>query len=337
MINFNEETYLRIGKGAMKLKSRIDEITAAVTQKGYKNLFLIGSGGSAAMFMPFEHFLKTKSTIPAYLEIAAELVVSGHNQLGKESVCIFTSSSGTTSETVAAAKYCKEKGATTICISGKEDVPFVKDASYAIVNEMDDFSASDADYIVLYMLYFSLMHKHGDFEKYEEFCENLAKLPDALVDVKKQCDEKAQQFAIRYKDAPYHMLTGAGSVWGETYSYAMCVMEEMQWIKTKSVKAAEFFHGSLELVDDNMSLIVIMGEDETRPMCQRVIDFAKRYTKNLTVFDTADYRLAGISDEFRQYLSPIIMTAVLDRVSIHLEAQRGHSLDIRRYYKVVEY
>ena len=98
MINFNEETYLRIGKGAMKLKSRIDEITAAVTQKGYKNLFLIGSGGSAAMFMPFEHFLKTKSTIPAYLEIAAELVVSGHNQLGKESVCIFTSSSGTTSE-----------------------------------------------------------------------------------------------------------------------------------------------------------------------------------------------------------------------------------------------
>jgi len=339
MINFNETKYLEIGNNTVKLKGRIEEITKAVSDKGYKNVFLIGSGGSYAMFLPFEYYLRTHSTICAYAEIAAELVAAGHNQLGKDSICIFTSTSGTTQETVAAAEYCKKQGAITICISGQSDVPFVKNADYAILNTMDDFTASDADYLVLYMLTFSLMHLHGDFAEYEEFCEDLAKMPKALVAVKKQCEAKVERFATKYKDETYHLLTGVGTVWGETYSYAMCVMEEMQWIRTKSVKAAEFFHGTLELLEKDVSLMVIMGEDELRPQCERVIRFAEKlgFTENLNVFDTKEYNLLGIKDKFRPLLSPIVMTAVLDRLSIQLEDKRGHSLDIRRYYKQMDY
>jgi fructoselysine-6-phosphate deglycase len=339
MIGFNEKKYLEIGNHTVNLKNRVDEIVEEISKKGYKNIFLIGSGGSYAMFLPFEYYMRTKSTIPVYAEIAAELMESGHNQLGEKSICIFTSTSGTTEETVAAAKYCREQRATTVCISGREDVPFAQEADYAIINMMDDFSAADADYILLYMLTFSFMHKHGDFPEYEEFCENLRKIPAALVDVKKQCESKVEAFAEKYKDETYHLLTGAGTVWGETYSYAMCVMEEMQWIRTKSVKAAEFFHGTLELLENDVSLMVIMGEDELRPQCMRVVKFAEKlgFTENLNVFDTADYQLPGVADKFRHLLSPIVMTAVLDRLSIQLEDKRGHSLDIRRYYKQMKY
>ena len=111
---------------------------------------------------------------------------------------------------------------------------------------------------------------------------------------------------------------------GETYSYVMCVMEEMQWIRTKSVKAAEFFHGTLELLENDVSLMVIMGEDELRPQCMRVVKFAEKlgFTENLNVFDTADYQLPGVADRFRHLLSPIVMTAVLDRLSIQLEDKK---------------
>lgn len=337
MIKFDEKKYLDIGRNTMKLKGRIDEITEAISKRGYKNIFLIGSGGSNAMFVPYEYFFKTRSSISAYIEIAAELVATGHNQLNKDSVCIFTSSSGTTAETVAAADYCRERGATTVCISGRDDVPFAKNASYAIINKMDDFSGSDADYLTLYMLTFSFIHRNGEFADYEDFCRNLANMPAALVDVKRQCDKKAEEFALAYKDEPYHMLTGCGTLWGETYSFGMCVLEEMQWIKTKTVKCAEFFHGALELIDDKVSLIVLEGEDECREMSKRVERFAKRYTKKLTVFDTADYIIPNVDGKYRPLLSPIIMTAVLDRVSIQLENKTGHSLDIRRYYKCVEY
>ena len=337
MKNFNEESYLRIGKNTVALKSRVDEIVDEVSKKGFKNVFLIGSGGSYAMFIPFEYYLTTQSRIQTYCVIAAELMATGHNQLGAESVCIFTSTSGTTKETVAAAEYCRSKGAVTICISGNDQVPYAKNADYAIINKMDDFSASDADYLLLYMLTFALMHAAGDFDDYEDFCANLARMPEALVSVKEHSDAFCEAFAEQYKDETYHLLIGSGSLWGETYSYGMCVMEEMQWIRTKTVRAAEFFHGTLEIVDKDTSVMLIMGEDASRAMCERVQRFAQRITEHLTVFDTKDYELPGIDEKYRHLLSPIVMTAILDRLSIQLEDKRGHSLDIRRPYRVMEY
>jgi fructoselysine-6-phosphate deglycase len=337
MRKFDEKTYLSVGKNTVALKDKVEQIVDEVCSRGYQNIFLIGSGGSYAMMIPFEYYLKSYSTIPVYLEVAADLVLTGHNQLGKQSVAIFTSSSGTTKETVVAAAYCREHGATTIGISGVSGAPLAVDVTYPIINKMDDFSASDADYILLYMLIFRFMYRHNDFPEYEDFMADLSKLPKALVSVKTQCDAKAESFADKYKNEPYHMVIGQGTVWGEAYSYAMCVMEEMQWIRTKSVRAAEFFHGSLEIVEKGVSVILLKGEDATRPLAERVERFATKYTDKLTVFDTKEYRLPGINDRFRYLLSPIIITAVLDRVSIHLEAKRNHSLDIRRYYRVIEY
>jgi fructoselysine-6-phosphate deglycase len=117
----------------------------------------------------------------------------------------------------------------------------------------------------------------------------------------------------------------------------MCVLEEMQWIKTKSIHAAEFFHGTLELVEEDTSVILLKGEDDTRPLMERVERFAEKYTKKLTVIDTQDYELEGINEEFRKYLSPLVVNTLLQRISVHLEDKRNHSLEIRRYYRTVAY
>ena len=75
----------------------------------------------------------------------------------------------------------------------------------------------------------------------------------------------------------------------------------------------------------------------TRAQDERVKEFAARHTKKLTCFDTADYDLPGIRPEFRRWLSPVVMAAVLQRVSKNLEDITGHSLDIRRYYRKESY
>lgn len=338
MLNFDRDRYVSIGKGALALRGRIEEITQAVTDKGYKNVYLIGSGGSYAMFIPFGYYLRTLSTIEAHTCIAAEVMAAGDNALGKDSVCIFTSTSGTTKETVAAAEYCREKGATTICISGREDVPFAQKADYAIINQMDDFSGSDADYFVLTMLTFSLMARRGEYPDYDALCKSLEAMPEALVSVKEQVDDKAKAYAAAHKDDDFTLYTGDGAVWGEAYMYAICVLCEMQWKKTMPVKGCEFFHGPLELLEDEkVHLVVLIGEDACRPLGLRVERFAKKYLKNYTVFDTADFTLPGVEDRFRGVLSNIVVGAALDRVSIHMEQATGHSLDIRKYYNQVEY
>lgn len=80
-----------------------------------------------------------------------------------------------------------------------------------------------------------------------------------------------------------------------------------------------------------------MTEAQTRPLDERVARFCKQYADDFTVFDTHDYELPGISDEFRWMLSPVVLNAILSRVSKNFEEIRDHSLDTRRYYRKVEY
>ncbi|PLS07954.1 SIS domain-containing protein [Neobacillus cucumis] len=337
MLNFNREKYLKVTGGAIGLREEMERVVDKVYEKGFKNLFLIGSGGAVATFYPFEFMVNSTSTIPAYAEIAAEFVLQNHKQFSENSLVILSSLSGTTEETVAAAKYCKDRGAATIGLTGEYNQPLADIVDFPLVNFAENDFASDSNQLVLFHLLFRLMHKNGDFPEYERFAAQLETLPEKLIEAKEQFEAKAEAFAIAYKDEPYHMVVGSGNTWGRAYSYAMCVLEEMQWIKTKSIHAAEFFHGTLEIVEEDTSVILFKGEDETRPLMDRVEQFAEKYTKKLTVLDTKDYPLEGISEEFRKYLSPIVISTLLQRLSVHLEDKRNHSLEIRRYYRTVAY
>jgi fructoselysine-6-phosphate deglycase len=117
----------------------------------------------------------------------------------------------------------------------------------------------------------------------------------------------------------------------------MCVLEESLWIRTKSVTSAEFFHGTLELVDKDVCVTLILGEGVTRSQDERVRDFVKGLSDKFTCFDTKDYRLEGIKEEYRKYLSPIVMGAILQRIGKNAEVLMDHSLEIRRYYRKSEY
>ncbi len=101
--------------------------------------------------------------------------------------------------------------------------------------------------------------------------------------------------------------------------------------------ASDFFHGTLELVEKDVSVILFKGEDALRPLADRIENFAPSYTDRLTVLDTADFELPGISAETRTLISPVLLATVLERISAHLEVLRDHPLTTRRYYKKVAY
>ena len=111
----------------------------------------------------------------------------------------------------------------------------------------------------------------------------------------------------------------------------------MQWIRTRPVHASDFFHGTLELVEKGVSVILFKGEDAARPLAERVQNFAPGYTDKLTVLDTAEFELPGVSADVRALVSPVLMATVLERISAHLEVLRNHPLTTRRYYKRVAY
>ena len=135
----------------------------------------------------------------------------------------------------------------------------------------------------------------------------------------------------------YVMVVGSGMLWGEAYDYAMCILEEMQWIRTKSIHAAEFFHGTLELLEKDVPMIMLYGEDETEPMMDRVKAFASHITQDINIFDTSEVELPFSEPLFRKIVSPLVVYAITERLSCHLEKVRNHPLTTRRYYRQFDY
>jgi fructoselysine-6-phosphate deglycase len=181
------------------------------------------------------------------------------------------------------------------------------------------------------------MFNEGYFPEYADFADNLKNLGRALAKVRIACDEKCKKYAADYGYEPYNIWIGSGDLWPTAYSYSMCVLEESLWIRTKSVTSAEFFHGTLELVDKDVCVTLILGEGVTRSQDERVKEFVKDLSDKFTCFDTKDYELESIKDEYRKYLSPIVMAAILQRIGKNAEVLMDHSLDIRRYYRKSNY
>lgn len=337
MFNFDKNIYLQDFKKITALRNEIEDLVDGVMKNPIKNVYLIGIGGTLALMQPLDCMIRKYSAIPVYTVNAAELVLNPGKALGPGTFALMMSESGETKETVAAAGYCAKAGLNPVGISCKRDSSLSKAIKNCIISEEGDRYSSDGDFVRLYMIVARLLYNLGDFPQYDAFMKTLESLPEVFVKVKEECEDAAKDFAYKYKDETFHMLVGSGNCWGETYSYAMCILEEMQWIRTQSIHAAEFFHGALEIIDKDTSIILFKGEDVTRPLMDRVESFAVKYSNKVTVFDTANYAKGLIPEEFRGDLSPALITVIGGRISAHIEVARNHSLDARRYYRVVEY
>ena len=238
---------------------------------------------------------------------------------------------------MAAAKYCKEAGARTMVYVSNDNTPICEYADYKFASFAEDDCLCEAIYTYMIILLSRFKKNAGEFEDYDEFLGQYEAVVPYLIKAKEQYEDRCAAMAARHKDTDYHMVIGSGMMWGEAYDYAMCILEEMQWIKTKSIHAAEYFHGTLELVEEDTSLILFYGEDETRPLMDRVMNFSQKVTKVINIFDTKEIELPFTRPDYRKIVSPMVMYAMTERLSCHLEKERNHPLTTRRYYRQMEY
>jgi fructoselysine-6-phosphate deglycase len=337
MFNFDEARYLRIQSGAVALAESIVLAVQGLLADGADCVFFLGTGGAGILMQPAFELLSARSSLAAYLALPAEIVLTGHSRLGPSSIVVIPSLSGTTRESIAALEFCKGRGARILALVGHAGTPLANGADHAFVNFAEDDTSCESFYLQSLLLALSIMKNRGEYELYPKVLAELRRLPALLIELKRAFESEAERFAERIKSESYHIITGAGSTWPEAFYYGMCILEEMQRIRTRPVHASDFFHGTLELLDLEVSLILFKGEDALRPLVERVEAFARKYTDKLAVFDTAKFALPGVGAEVRALLSPILLSTVMERVSAHLEVKRHHPLTTRRYYKQVPY
>lgn len=337
MLNFDEQRFLHIQGGAVALAPRIDLVIATALAAGAENLFFLGTGGVAYLMEPALQLLQRNSAFPVFKDYPAELVLTGSANLTEKSIVVMPSLSGTTKESVEMLGRLREIGATVITLVGHAETPLGKGGTHIMTNFAEDDTSSESFYIQSLLVALSVMKARGEIADYQAIVEEMQGLPAALLAVKKAFEPRAEDFARIIAGSDYHLFTAGGNMWPEALYYATCILEEMQWIRTRPVHASDFFHGPLELVEKGVSVILFKGEDDYGALADRVAAFAPRYTDKFTVLDTADYAPRSLSPRLRALLSPAFMATVLERLSAHLEVMRNHPLATRRYYKRVAY
>jgi fructoselysine-6-phosphate deglycase len=337
MFNFDADRFLKIQTGAIALNAEIDAAAARYAAEGIDSVFFLGTGGAAILMYPAAALLARHSRLKVFTERSAELVLMDHRSLGPRSLVVIPSLSGTTKESIAALDFCRARGARIVTLVGHTDTPLGKAADRAFVNFAEDDTSSESFYIQGLLIAAALLKHRGEANLHEIVTPHLAQLPQALLTGKASFEPRAATLAETFRSEPYHIITAAGSAWPQAFYYGMCILEEMQWIRTRPVHASDFFHGTLELVEKGVSVILLKSEDEFRPLAERVEQFARQYTDKLTVIDPAEADLPGIPQAFRALVSPVILAAELERLSAHIEHLRNHPLTTRRYYKRVAY
>lgn len=336
MLNFDKDRFLRIQSGAIALSATIRPLMRDLLDRGIQRLYFMGTGGVQLLTLPAVDVIRRHSAFPVEALYPAQVVLDPPKGLDAQALVIIPSLSGTTRESVELLAFLKARGVTTLTLTGHADTPLAREASHTFTNFAEDDTSSESFYLQTLIIALALLAETGTAEAPALMAE-LSALPPLLVAAKEAYEPKAAALAATIKDEPWHIFTGAGSVWPQAHYYGMCILEEMQWIRTRPVHAADFFHGTLELVEPGVSVFLFKGEDALRSLGERVDRFLRRYTDKIHVLDAAEVALPGVSPALRALISPILLATLLERLSAHLEVLRDHPLTTRRYYKRVEY
>ena len=167
MYGFQNEDFLKTLNGAVAQIGEINRIADKVSDLGYKNIYLVGTGGTYAIISPLAYMLKTNSALVWYHEIAAELLAAKPRSLTKDSLFITASLSGTTKETIAAAEYARSMGATVISFVGDRTAPLAAVSDYVVENAACNDNLVEELHIQFFALGARLMMKNGEFPQYE--------------------------------------------------------------------------------------------------------------------------------------------------------------------------
>ncbi len=331
MFNFDEAKIRQEHQNGVDIIVKTEKFVDQICQEGYSSIFYIGIGGTVLYANQMIHIAKQLgSRLPLYIENAADFNLVGNPFFDEKSIVVIESISGDTREVVETVDKVHAAGARVLGYVEKPGTPLYEKSDYLI-------STVGGGYYYWYTVTLRFLKNAGMFEQYDEFMKDFVHMPDAAVEIYKEADADAKAYAEKYCDEPITYLIGSGNLEDWAACYGMCIMEEMQWMRTRPVTAANFFHGTLEVVERDTPVILIKGEDITRPQMERVEKFVNTISAKVIVFDTKNFKMEGIRPEFRGMLAPIAMRSAFQRVNVHLEHCRRHPLAIRRYYRRLDY
>ena len=270
-------------------QEKTERIARGWIEDGYNKVFIVGCGGSLVPGMLGKYLLDKYSNIHCEAYTGFEFTTRAPRMLDEKSSVILISHSGKYEEVLGSVDLAKARGAATLAIT--------KDADTDLARATDAFLGYELGYKVgavtlskqtlIYMLCGNIIETQGD-PRGNNILAGLKTLPLKLVQVREGTREKGKAIAKEFADTNRFYVLGSGPLYSVAYLFSVSLLMEMLWIDACPVHAGEFRHGPFEVVNENTSLIFLLGTDDSRPVTERALNFSKKYNARTAIFDAQD-------------------------------------------------
>lgn len=326
-----------------QVRQAVEEIVARLQAKGgLRRVYCVACGGSLSNLHPLAYLLRSEAKgIGAQLINANEFVYAPPAGADERALVVCMSMTGTTPETVAAAKKAKGLGAVVVTIAGVPGSPMAEHGDYRWVFS-NETSGGSVDYEACNMalalrLGFELLRTYEGYAHYEKAMAAFAVLDRSVKRARGMVAKRAVRFGEEHRDDPVIYTVGSGPSYNTAYAFSICILIEMEWINSSSIHAGEMFHGPFEIADFNTPFVVFMSEGKTRHLDERALRFLQKYAGRVTVVDAKELGVSILAPEVEEYFSAIYNWVVAFEYAKELAIAKRHPLYDRRYMFKVEY
>ncbi|KFF31544.1 SIS domain-containing protein [Bifidobacterium bombi] len=302
-------------------------------------IYFVACGGSLVDMYVSDYVVKSESkTLVSGLYTANEFVHVPPAKLGCHSVVVLCSHSGSTAETVEAARVAHRAGARTIGLTYNRKADLLEESDYSFIYEWGDEKRVHGNPMALMLdLTVLIIDQAEGWPQLPAFRRGMDIIDDVVGKAEDAVVPRAKAFAERYRDENMFYVLASGASYGHAYGFAICSLMEMQWLDAAPIHSGEFFHGPFEVTDRDTPFILVMGLGRTRELDERALRFLNEYAHKVEVVDAKELGLDVIDDSVSEFFNPILFYSVLSKYRQALSTARNHGLDVRRYMGKVEY
>ena len=305
-----------------------------------QRVVFVACGTSFHASLVGEFLIEGLARIPTEVELASEFRYRDPI-IGPGDLVIAVSQSGETSDTMAAVREAKDKGATVLAVCNAVESSIARLAHQVFYTHagpeigVASTKAFTTQLVAMTLIAIHLGRRTGTLspERAHELLGELAALPGKMKDV---IDHAAQLqvLARRYgSDCKGFLFLGRGSQFPIALEGAL-KLKEISYIHAEGYAAGEMKHGPIALIDEHLPVVVLAPRG---PQYEKVIsnlsEVKARQGKILAIATLGDHDIGTVADDVIMVpdtaleLQPILTVLPLQLLAYHVADVKGTDID----------
>ena len=286
-----------------------------------------------------KYMVEKFARIPASVDMSSEFRYSSP-VITPRTLVVAISQSGETTDTLAAVRYAKEQGATTIAITNvvgssitrEVDITINMYAGPEIAVAASKTYTSQLAVLSLFALHVAYLRQPPDANSTETLLHDILHLPSHVEKVLTQ-SASIEHIANRYSAFNHFLYLGRHINYPSALEGAL-KLKEISYIHAEGYPAGEMKHGAIALIDDDMPVVCIVSESEVHEkMLSNIQEVHARKGRIIAIATKGDLEIEALFQDtiylpqIHEFASPILIAVAFQLFAYYVAAHRGLDVD----------